>query len=185
MRVRLDGAGRHGGSGGGRRLLADSADLPGAEPAAALPLADAHSATAEADAASPAEAEAHPDADTPADPDPETHAEAHASAARPGAPAGRRPAAPAGPDTYADPDPDSLTETEAQAGAQARPASRGDPGELSEVPRPAAPAARPQPDAAGRLRPAHHAARGGRHRRAASALIPGGNPCRNGLFSSS
>lgn len=200
-RADLDPRGRTGGDGGGRCLRV-GLDRPrrhgrgGGRGRRHLP--HPHSPAVP-------DADADPEAHTDADPDPETTAEAttetdpEASAARPG-PASEAPArtaaasaAPTGAAARRTPSASGArraagaraAETAAQTVAQAHPAPLRDAGELSAVPHRAAPAAYARRHVARRLRPAHHDARGGRGRRPAPALIPGGTSCRNGLFSPS
>lgn len=179
LRVRLDRPGRHRGGGGRRRRppLPRPADSP------ALPDTDSHSHShshATATVTDP-----HPDAHS--DPDAhraaETDTETRPAAAPAGATSARRRGAATDPHSDAHPHPHADTHTDSRS--EAEPAARGAPGDLSGVPRHGPPAATTRRPAAGHPRPAHHRARGARRRGAASALIPGGTPCRNGLFSSS
>ncbi len=182
LRLRLDGPGRHPGGGGRRRpLLADSPAVPGAH---ADTYADSHTHThthththsnapaAEAEALAPAEARtqahAHPHAETAASP----------RAARPAAPE-REPDAP----TRGRTAPGPHADTGALGAAQ--PASPRGPCDLSALPGAGAHGTVARQHLTDRLRPAHHGARRDRRRRPAGALIPGGNSCRNGLFSPS
>ncbi len=192
LRVRLDGAGRHGGGGDrGPHRLGRPALLTAASATAPHPHADPHT---------------HPDAD--ADPDSAPSSTAALADAGPSEaaahphPAARR-ATRGAPRSAASADADGQTAPDAPPGAAAPaeavrdaepppdPADR----QLTAPPRDRGEAADPEHHVTSRLRPAHHHPRGGRRGRSASALttaratdrpsLPGGTSCRNGLFSPS
>ncbi len=181
LRVRLDRPGRHRGGGGRRRR----SPLPRPVDSPALPDTDPHPHTATTATSTATSTGSHPDAHSQPDAHraAETDAETRPAATPAGAATARRRGAAA--DSHSDAHPHPHADTHADSRSEAEPAARGVPGELSAVPRLGAPAATARRPAAGHPRPAHHRARGARRRRAASALIPGGTPCRNGLFSPS
>ncbi len=197
LRVRLDGAGRHGGGGDrgphrlGRPALLASSPTTSAH---THPHADPHTHP-DPDATPSSATTALADAD--ADPASASAAEAHADrAARHAAQGPPRPtAAPADADSQAAPDTPSGAPAEAEAVRLPEPSSDPADRHLPAPPRGRGEAARPQHHVAARLRPAHHHPGGGRRGRPAPALttarttdrpsLPGGTSCRNGLFSPS
>ncbi|CAL9352442.1 hypothetical protein SUDANB54_00489 [Streptomyces sp. enrichment culture] len=198
LRVRLDGAGRHGGGGdrGPHRLGRPALLASPATSAHTHPHADPHTHP-DPDAAPSSATTALANAD--ADADPASAAEAHADrAARHAAQGPPRPtAAPADADGQAAPDTPSGAPAPVEAEAVRLSEPPTDPADrhLPAPPRGRGEAARPQHHVAARLRPAHHHPGGGRRGRPAPALttarttdrpsLPGGTSCRNGLFSPS
>lgn len=183
LRVRLHGAGWHGGGGGrGKRHLAAAPALCTAPAAAPRPQPSAQS-HAHSGTAAPTPAGADTDADPAAEarPHPGTRA---ATPAAPVTPAGGPPGAAARPADTRSPTAASLAAPGAHGHARA--ASVRDARALPAVPAGPGPTVLRRRHVAAHLRPAHHDARGGRRRRAAPALnptAPGGTSCRNGLFS--
>lgn len=131
--------------------------------------AAAETAVAHAHPGAHAGSPARPEADAAATTEARTAATSTAAARAGGAPARPRPDSPAEAETLAEPTPEGVA----------------DPGELPAVPGPVPRAGQALRTVARLTRPARHRARGVRRRGPASALIPGGTSCRNGLFSPS
>lgn len=185
--VRVDRTGRHGGGGGrGEPDLARSLPQPHAHPQSDADTDTDTDAATRTDPAAPAttatpSAEAHPAAEA----DAHTASRATTPARTAAAPGSRTPTGSGGPADTAPATTAARSEALTDPVGRAHPASDRDAGELPALPHPAAQPADPGRPVAGHLCPAHHRAGAARRRRPASALIPGGFRCRNGLFSPS